>query len=122
MKKIFICAFITFIINNANSQIYSQSVTRDRPITPNISSLGTAMQIKQRNYNNNLNRVNSRINDIYSHFDTLDITSERRNNLYILFNDKCVKKAPSIDYSSNSQTNYLINALIDCANLQMKTN
>lgn len=87
-----------------------------------ISALGNAMTTKQYRYNNNVARVQNNVNKISDYLRSLEISDERKSILFSAFESKCLKQIPSINYSSDIETDQLVKFLYDCVNYQLKNN
>ncbi|SHK26905.1 hypothetical protein [Chryseobacterium polytrichastri] len=100
---------------------YGYSQYRD-PQQLDISGLGNAMTTKQNRYNNNVAKVQNTVNKIADYLRNLQISDERKQNLFNSFDEKCMKQMPSINYSSDEQADSLVKFLYDCINYQLKNN
>lgn len=123
MKKIFLTAVFTLVYISSSAQsAYTKPYQYRDPAPLDISALGNAMTTKQNRYNDNTRRIQNTIDRISDKLDKMSKTDEQYNYLTNLFTEKCIKKMPSIDYSSVSQTDQLVKYLYDCINYQLENN
>lgn len=123
MKKILLTAvFILAYTSSSAQSAYGKPYQYRDPVQLDISGLGNAMTTKQNRYNDNTQRIQSAIDRISNKLDKISKTDEEYDYLSNVFIERCVKKMPSIDYSSVSQTDQLISNLYDCINYQIENN
>lgn len=101
---------------------YRQPTKYRDPQQLDISGLGNAMTTKQSRYNNNTNKIQNTINKIFGELNKMSRSEEQQNYLNSIFIEKCLKKMPDIDYSSDMQSDALVKFLYDCINYQLKNN
>lgn len=109
-------------ISGYSQSAYTKPYQYRDPAPLDISALGNAMTTKQNRYNDNTRRIQNAIDRISSKLDKISKTDEEYNYWSNIFTERCVKKMPSIDYSSVSQTDQLVNYLYDCINYQLENN
>jgi hypothetical protein len=108
--------------NNSQSPQTRQPTQYRDPQQLDISNLGNALNTKQNRYNNNVSKVQTAISRISDHLRNLQIPDERKQNVFGAFENNCMKQMPNINYSSDSQTDSLVQFLYDCVNDQLKNN
>ncbi|MGV8913990.1 MAG: hypothetical protein ACOH1X_00935 [Kaistella sp.] len=120
MKKTLFTTAMLSIFTLGYSQ-YGVTQYRD-PARIDMSSSINAATILQNRHNSNVRRVQNTMDNIFRELERKSQSDDEKNHLDYLFTEKCIKKMPNIQYSSDSQTDNIIRFLYDCINYEMKNN
>mgnify|MGYP003609018382 CR=1 FL=1 len=119
-KTLSTIAFLAFTLSFAHYG--RQPYQYQSPQSVDISALGNAATTLQNRYNNNVDEVQSNVNRLSRHINNLDITEDQRERIFTRFKKLLASlQQQSINYSSTSETNSVINWLYDSVNKIIKS-
>ncbi|SIS30105.1 hypothetical protein SAMN05421639_101713 [Chryseobacterium shigense] len=108
--------------NNSQSPQTRQPTQYRAPQQLNIVNIGDSMNILQNRYNNNVQQVQSTINNIESQIKNLDISDSQKTKIQNNFSELLVKNVfeKNWNYNSVSEVNRIINWMYETANIIIK--
>ncbi len=122
MKKIlFTISLIVFSYGYSQTAWSGPTTYRD-PAKVEMNSTFDAQRTLQNRHNANVGRIQSSMDRIFGQINTMSKTDDENNYWQNIFKEKCIKKMPNINYSSDSQTDQVISFLYDCINYQLQNN
>ncbi|BEV03901.1 hypothetical protein [Chryseobacterium gambrini] len=107
---------------NSQSPQTRQPTQYRAPQQLNIVNIGDSMNILQNRYNNNVQQVQSTINNIESQIKNLDISDSQKTKIQNNFSELLVKNVfeKNWNYNSVNEVNRIINWMYDTANIIIK--
>jgi len=122
MKKILFLISLSVFSYGYSQSAYTKPYEYRDPAKVDMNSTFDAQRTLQNRHNTNVGRIQSAMDRIFGQINRMSKTDDENNYWNNIFKEKCIKKMPNINYSSDSQTDQLINFLYDCINYQVQNN
>lgn len=122
MKKFLFTISLLIFSYGYSQSAYTKPYEYRDPARVDMGSTFDAQKTLQNRHNANVGRIQNTIDRIVGQINKSSKSDDENNYWTNIFTERCIKKMPNINYSSDSQTDQLINFLYDCINYQVQNN